>query len=170
MINRQATRVGISDFWYSLGSGAWRLDRLRQAAVTRTVAPGTASAWRCRLFRQAVVADFVNLRRLAPGGTCPPPGGLEAVAPSGVKPDSYTHLDVYKRQLLSCGSGWRMDTRNPGVVARVGECGRYECAGSGQYGWVQIDCPPQLLADEFGSLGTIRTLFVCGTSTWRCGV
>jgi len=26
------------------------------------------------------------LRRLAPGGTCPPPGGLEAVAPSGTCP------------------------------------------------------------------------------------
>jgi len=62
------------------------LDRLRQAAATRTVAPGTASAWRCRLSRQAVVADFVSLRRLAPGGTCPPPGGLEAVAPSGTCP------------------------------------------------------------------------------------
>jgi len=27
--------------------------------------------------------------------------------------------------------------------ARVGECCRCECAGCGQYGWVQIDCPPQ---------------------------
>jgi len=26
------------------------------------------------------------LGRLAPGGTCPPPGGLEAVAPSGTCP------------------------------------------------------------------------------------
>jgi len=25
-------------------------------------------------------------KRLAPGGTCPPPGGLEAVAPSGTCP------------------------------------------------------------------------------------
>jgi len=25
-------------------------------------------------------------RRLAPGGTCPPPGGLEAIAPSGTCP------------------------------------------------------------------------------------
>jgi len=33
-----------------------------------------------------------------------------------------------------------------------------------------IDCPPQLLADEFGSLRTIRALFVYGNSTWRCGV
>ncbi|QCD96390.1 hypothetical protein DEO72_LG6g1093 [Vigna unguiculata] len=63
-----------------------------------------------------------------------------------------------------------MNTRNPGVVARVGECCRYECAGCGQYGWVRTDCPPQLLADEFGSLGTIRALFVYGNSTWRCGV
>ena len=63
-----------------------------------------------------------------------------------------------------------MNTRNPGVVARVGECCWCECAGCGQYGWVQIDCPPQLLADEFGSLGTMRTLFVYGNCTWRCGV
>ncbi|QCE04171.1 hypothetical protein DEO72_LG8g2204 [Vigna unguiculata] len=69
---------------------------------------------------------FVGSRCLAPGGTCPPPGGLEAVAPSGTCPPlgdlaalwlgigvkhvvflelwlgiasvSYTHLDVYKRQ------------------------------------------------------------------------
>jgi len=26
--------------------------------------------------------------------------------------------------------------------ARVDECCRCECAGCGQYGWVQIDCPP----------------------------
>ena len=64
--------------WGSGLDGAWRLDRLRQAAATRTMAPETASAWRCRLSRQAVVANFVSLRRLAPGGTCPPPDGLEA--------------------------------------------------------------------------------------------
>jgi len=29
----------------------------------------------------------------------------------------------------SCGLGWRMNTRNPGVVARVGECCRCECVG-----------------------------------------
>jgi len=55
-------------------------------------------------------------------------------------------------------------------VAWVGECCRCECAGCGHYGWVQIDCPPQLLADEFGSLGTMRTMFVYGNSTWRYGV
>ena len=55
-------------------------------------------------------------------------------------------------------------------MARVGECCWCECAGCGQYGWVQRDCPPQLLADEFGSLGTIQTMFVYGNSTWRCGV
>jgi len=26
--------------------------------------------------------------------------------------------------------------------SRVGECCRCECACCGQYGWVQIDCPP----------------------------
>ncbi|QCD87429.1 hypothetical protein DEO72_LG3g1965 [Vigna unguiculata] len=42
--------------------------------------------------------------------------------------------------------------------------------GALKYGWVQLDCPPQLLTDEFGSLGTLRTMFVIGNSTWRCGV
>ena len=50
-------------------------------------------------------------------------------------------------------------------MARVGECCWCERAGCGQYGWVQIDYPPQLLADEFGSLGTIQTMFVYGNST-----
>jgi len=45
--------------------------------------------------------------------------------------------------LLSCGSGWRRNTRNSWVVARVGEYCRCEWAGCGQYGWVQIDWPPQ---------------------------
>ncbi|QCD82459.1 hypothetical protein DEO72_LG2g2797 [Vigna unguiculata] len=31
-------------------------------------------------------------------------------------------------ETLSCGLGWRV-------------C-RCECAGCGQYGWVQMDCPP----------------------------
>jgi len=30
--------------------------------------------------------------------------------------------------------------------------------------------PPQFLANEFGSLGTMRTMFVFGNSTWRYGV
>ncbi|QCD96017.1 hypothetical protein DEO72_LG6g719 [Vigna unguiculata] len=50
--------------------------------------------------------------------------------------------DEYE-ELLSCGSGWQ--------VLRV-----------------QIECPPQCLADEFGSLGTLRTNYVrIGNSTWR---
>ncbi|QCE06156.1 hypothetical protein DEO72_LG9g1167 [Vigna unguiculata] len=40
--------------WGSGLDGAWRLEGLCQAATTRTMAPGTASAWRCRLSRQAV--------------------------------------------------------------------------------------------------------------------
>jgi len=63
-----------------------------------------------------------------------------------------------------------MNTRNSRVVARVGECCRCECVGCGQYGWVQMDCPPQYLADKFGSLGTLRTMLVFGNSTWRYGV
>ncbi|QCD93593.1 hypothetical protein DEO72_LG5g1668 [Vigna unguiculata] len=56
-------------------------------------------------------------------------------------------------------------------MARVGECCRCECAGCGQYGWVQIDCPPQYIIDEFGSLGTLRTDYVrIGNSTWRYDV
>jgi len=54
--------------------------------------------------------------------------------------------------------------------AWVGECCRCECAGCGQYEWVQLDCPPQLLADEFGSLRTLWTMSVIGNSTWRYSV
>ena len=50
------------------------------------------------------------------------------------------------------------------MLALVGECYQCECADCGPHGWVQIDCPPQYLADEFGSLGTLRTTFVLGTS------
>ena len=65
--------------------------------------------------------------------------------------------------LLSYGSGLRMNMTNSWVVARVGECYRCECASCGLYGWVQIDCLPQYVADEFGSLGTLRTMFILGT-------
>ena len=50
------------------------------------------------------------------------------------------------------------------MLGRVGECYRCECANCGPHGWVQIDCPPQYLANEFGSLGTLRTIFVLETS------
>jgi len=50
-------------------------------------------------------------------------------------------------------------------VARIGECCQCECAGCGQYGWVQIDCPPESLTDKFGSLGTLRAILVFGNST-----
>jgi len=53
-------------------------EKSRQAITTGTVALGAAPAWRCEGSRQAVVANFVSLRRLAPGGTQHPPGGLEA--------------------------------------------------------------------------------------------
>ncbi|QCD78555.1 hypothetical protein DEO72_LG1g2191 [Vigna unguiculata] len=56
------------------------------------------------------------------------------------------------------------------LPAMVGECCRWECAGCGQYGWVQMDCPPQSFSDEFGSPGTLRTMFVPGNSTWHCSV
>jgi len=53
--------------------------RSRQAIAAETMASEAASAWQCGQFCQAVVVDFVIiLRCLAPGGTCPPPGGLEA--------------------------------------------------------------------------------------------
>ena len=39
-------------------------------------------------------------------------------------------------------------------MARVGECCRCECAGCGQYGWVQMDCPPQWLLTSLVVLGT----------------
>jgi len=34
----------------------------------------------------------------------------------------------------------------------------------GSYGWVQIDCSPQYVADELGSLGTLQTMFLLRTS------
>ncbi|QCD86537.1 hypothetical protein DEO72_LG3g1060 [Vigna unguiculata] len=77
------------------------------------------------------------LRRLVPGGTCPPPGGLGAVAPSGTCPPlgdlaalwlgigvkhvvflelwlRITSLELWlgmtdeHEEPLSCGSGWRV--------------------------------------------------------------
>ena len=30
--------------------------------------------------------------------------------------------------------------------------------------------PSSVLADEFGSLGTLQTMFIIGNSTWRYGV
>ena len=49
------------------------------------------------------------------------------------------------------------------MVARVGECCRCECARNGVYGWVQLDCPPQYLTNEFASLGMLQILFILGT-------
>ncbi|QCE10801.1 hypothetical protein DEO72_LG10g2033 [Vigna unguiculata] len=155
--------------------------------ATKFVASGTASAWRWKRFRKAVVAEFVIYGALGAWRHVSPArrsGSWQRLAVCVPRQAIYTaaalnciyEIVIYSassdalRHLLSCGSGWRMNTRNPGVVARVGECCRCECAGCGQYGWVQRDCPPQLLADEFGSLGTMRTLFVYGNSTWRCGV
>ena len=48
-------------------------------------------------------------------------------------------------------------------MAQVGEYCQYECASCGSYEWIEIDYPPQYLADESGSLGTLRTMFVLGT-------
>jgi len=53
-----------------------RGENTRQAIATRTVASGAASAWQCERSHQAVVVDFTSFEAL--GGTCPPPGGLEA--------------------------------------------------------------------------------------------
>jgi len=72
--------------------GSWCRRRLaagsfRQATARKYVTFEPASAWRQKESRRAVVAKIRwFLRRLAPGGTCPPPGGLEAVAPSGTCP------------------------------------------------------------------------------------
>jgi len=67
--------------------GAWRWERSRQAIENEHKRYGVASARRRGSFRQAVVVEFeVILRCLAPSGTCPPPGGLEAVAPSSTCP------------------------------------------------------------------------------------
>ncbi|QCE04524.1 hypothetical protein DEO72_LG8g2560 [Vigna unguiculata] len=218
-------RVVVKEVRFAGAGTAWRHPFGRQAPYQRVLGLG-APGDRDSSARRSLLREQFK-RRCAPGGTRHPPGGLEAVVPSGTCPplgDLAAALGAWRyvsparrsrswqrlaarvpRQAIrtaaalnldcvcviyvasngalkvglleflelwlgTCGSGWRMDTRNPGVVARVGECCRCECAGCGQYGWVQMDCPPQLLADEFGSLGTIRTMFVYGNSTWRCGV
>ena len=61
-----------------LGGG----EKSPQAIATRTVSFGAASTWQCGQSRQAVVANFVSLRRLALGGTYPPLGDLAPVSPS----------------------------------------------------------------------------------------
>ncbi|QCE10522.1 hypothetical protein DEO72_LG10g1752 [Vigna unguiculata] len=65
----------------------------------------------------------------------------------------------------------RMNTRNSRVVARVGECCRCECVGCGQYGWVQMDCPPQYLADKFGVVARHLEILTrrCRTLLAGCG-
>jgi len=55
------------------------------------------------------------------------------------------------------------------VVARVGECAGVSvlvvASTDGSNG-----LPSSVVADEFGSLGTLRTMFVFGNSTWHYGV
>jgi len=79
----------------------------------------------------------------------------------------HVHSMSLEWHLLSCGTGWRMNTRNPWVVAQIGECWWCECTSCGSYRWVQKDFPPQSLGDEFGSLGTLQTMFHIWNSTWR---
>ena len=54
-------------------------------------------------------------------------------------------------------------------MARVGECASVSvlavASTDGSNG-----LPSSMVADEFGSLGTLRTMFVFGNSTWRYGV
>jgi len=64
--------------WGSGIGGAWRRGGTRQAMATKSMVSWSTSTWRCGLSRRAVVNEFAILRRLALGGTCPPPGGLEA--------------------------------------------------------------------------------------------
>jgi len=56
---------------------------------------------------------------------------------------------------LELCSEWQMNTSDPCVVARIGECCQCEYASCNLYKWVHKDCPPQYLANEFGSLGTL---------------
>ncbi|QCD78970.1 hypothetical protein DEO72_LG1g2608 [Vigna unguiculata] len=81
-------------------SGAGRRGEFRQAIVARTVAPGTASAWRYRLSRQAVVTKL-RVRgawRLAVSGSASEVRLLEFLE---------LWLGTYP---LSCGSGYGLST------------------------------------------------------------
>jgi len=53
------------------------------------------------------------------------------------------------RGTLSCGSGWR-----------VCQC---ECVGCGQYGWVEMDCPPQWSLTSLVVLGRYGLCSYLGT-------
>ncbi|QCE10069.1 hypothetical protein DEO72_LG10g1295 [Vigna unguiculata] len=71
-----------------------------------------------------------------------------------------------------CGCAWRCvpfcqavsstddDFQALGAWRYVSPARRFGSGWRLAYGWVQLDCPPQLLADEFGSLGKLRTMFV----------
>ena len=54
-------------------------------------------------------------------------------------------------------------------MARVGECAGVSvlvvASMDGSNGF-----PSSVVADEFGSPGTLQTMFVFGNSTWRCVV
>jgi len=64
--------------WGSELGGAWRRGSSRQAIAAKIVTSWSMSAWWCGLSHRAMIVEFGVLRRLAPSGTCSPPGGLEA--------------------------------------------------------------------------------------------
>ncbi|QCE10939.1 hypothetical protein DEO72_LG10g2172 [Vigna unguiculata] len=82
----------------------------------------------------------------APGGTCPPSVVIYMAFSDASKVGLLVFLEFSLERTLELSSGCRC-----------------ECACCGQYGWVQMDFPPQQITDEFGSLGTLRTMFYLGT-------
>ena len=55
------------------------------------------------------LAKPVGVQGAPSGSGTAPPSFTAAATLSGPSPVSYTHLDVYKRQLIGCGSDSRMD-------------------------------------------------------------
>ncbi|QCD89558.1 hypothetical protein DEO72_LG4g504 [Vigna unguiculata] len=168
---------------------AWRVVTDRQATHIFCVRFGRRTAWQYTPNRKAARRRVINasvsaiLFRL-PGGDEFPPGDTNQFSLIFMIWDAGEGRDSQSMELMNCGKigSWcniqsSHNFENEGVPR---EC-RNRLAvrrwppgavtvGCGQYEWVQLDCPPQLLADEFGSLGTLRTMFIIGNSTWRYGV
>ncbi|QCD94207.1 hypothetical protein DEO72_LG5g2288 [Vigna unguiculata] len=67
--------------WGSGTGGTWQKGASRQAMATKSIVSWSTSTWQYELSRRVVVNEFAILRRLAPGGTCPPLGDLVVVSP-----------------------------------------------------------------------------------------
>ncbi|QCD96156.1 hypothetical protein DEO72_LG6g858 [Vigna unguiculata] len=84
-------------------------------------------------------------RRLAPGGTYPLLGDLEACFTWQLKSSARRYCRAKNCVLIA------VDVRG---LQSFGNTSKVD---------LLIDCPPQYVTDEFGSLWTLRTMFVLGT-------